>query len=411
MGGAQHPNLPTRLYPKVTELVNDTRLPLIVMCAGTGWDGVALPDRMLANELLQYARILWVDPPLSPITPSHLRHGTQRHLMPRVDRPHPGLMVLRSVALPLHTRPGVRISTPALTRAQIRWALRRLRERPFAILDCRLGRVLGGWGPGVLNVLYGTDDYVAGAELMGRDVAHIRRDEEVTLAGADLVIAVSQQLADRWSAMGAATVEFIANGVAVEAYANVDDVEPAPEVDLLGPVVGIVGHLNDRIDIALLETVVQSGLSLLMVGPRDPRWEPQRFERLVASAQVQWVGLKQFAALPGYLQRIDVGITPYHDTAFNRASFPLKTLEYLAAGRGVVSSDLPATRWLQTDLVRVASGPVSFAAAVLDAAAEPRTPELMRARRAVAAHHSWRARADQAAKAMGLLPDRVVAAE
>ena len=122
--------------------------------------------------------------------------------MPRLDRPRPGLVVLRSVALPLHTRPGVRLSTPALTRAQIRWALRRLRERPVAVIDCRLGRLLGGWGSGVLNVLYGTDDYVAGAELMGRDVAHIRRDEEVTLEGADLVIAVSQQLADRWARDG-----------------------------------------------------------------------------------------------------------------------------------------------------------------------------------------------------------------
>ncbi len=109
-----------------------------------------------------------------------------------------------------------------------------------------------------------------------------------------------------------------------------------------------------------------SGLSLLMVGPRDPRWEPERFERLIASPHAQWVGLKPFEALPGYLRLIDVGITPYQDTAFNRASFPLKTLEYLAAGRGAVSSDLPATRWLQTDLVQVASGPAAFAAAVLD---------------------------------------------
>ena len=373
------------------------------MCAGTGWDGVALPDRMLATELLQYARILWVDPPLSPITPSHLRHGTQPHLVPRLDRPRPGLVVLRSVALPLHTRPGVRLSTPALTRTQIRWALRRLRERPVAVIDCRLGRLLGHWGSGVLNVLYGTDDYVAGAELMGRDVAHIRRDEQVTLEGADLVIAVSQQLADRWAGMGA-TVEFIANGVAVDAYTDVDEVDPAPDVDLPGPVVGVVGHLTDRIDISLLEAVVDSGLSLLMVGPRDPRWEPERFERLIASPHAQWVGLKPFEALPGYLRLIDVGITPYQDTAFNRASFPLKTLEYLAAGRGAVSSDLPATRWLQTDLVQVASGPAAFAAAVRTAVAQPRTPELMRARRAVAARHSWRARADQAAKVMGLLP-------
>src|SRR5258708_23401667 len=47
---------------------------------------------------------------------------------------------------------------------------------------------------------------------------------------------------------------------------------------------------------------------------------------------------------------MDVGITPYRDTPFNRASFPLKTLEYLGAGLPVVSADLPAARWLRANL-------------------------------------------------------------
>ena len=76
---------------------------------------------------------------------------------------------------------------------------------------------------------------------------------------------------------------------------------------------------------------------MLFVGPRHFTFEMERIERLLEQPNVQWVGPKPFESLPTYLRAIDVGVTPYTDTAFNRGSFPLKTLEYLAAGRGVVA--------------------------------------------------------------------------
>ena len=39
-----------------------------------------------------------------------------------------------------------------------------------------LDNLLGDWGPDVINVLYGTDDYVAGAALMGLSACHLRRE-------------------------------------------------------------------------------------------------------------------------------------------------------------------------------------------------------------------------------------------
>ena len=78
----------------------------------------------------------------------------------------------------------------------------------------------------------------------------------------------------------------------------------------------------------------------------SPTFDPERMEALIARPNVHWLGTKPFAELPSYLGAIDVGLTPYAQSAFNRASFPLKTLEYLAAGRPAVASDLPAHRWL-----------------------------------------------------------------
>jgi teichuronic acid biosynthesis glycosyltransferase TuaH len=134
-------------------------------------------------------------------------------------------------------------------------------------------------------------------------------------------------------------------------------------------------------------------LSLLLVGPVNPAFEPERFGALRQRDNVCWVGPKPFDALPGYFRLMDVGLVPYRDSPFNRGSFPLKTLEYLAAGRAVVATDLPAVQWLNTDLISVATTPMAFADLVARLAGEPRTPALIARRQAFAADHSWARRA------------------
>ncbi|MFY1636624.1 glycosyltransferase [Solwaraspora sp. WMMB335] len=372
--------------------------PLLVVCAGTPWDGPAGSDRLLTTALTRYARVLWVDPPVSLANPAALRRA---RVVPELVQVHPDITRITPVVAPLHTRAGIRHLTPHLVRGQIAAALRRLRARPYAVFDCRLGRMLGGWGPQVRNVLYGTDDFVAGAQLMGRRVAQVEAEERAALASADLVLAVSTTLVRRWTAMGA-SVLLVPNGVQTAAYRDLDTVTPAADVTLTPPIAGVVGHLSARIDIDLLDLVVDEGCSLLLVGPYDPRWEPERFHRLCARPQVQWVGPRPYERMPSYLRHIDVGLTPYTDTAFNRAAFPLKTLEYLGAGRPVVSTDLPATRWLDTDLIFVTADSSEFGKAVREMAVHPVDPAAAVRRRAFAERHSWPARAASVAKAIGL---------
>ena len=249
------------------------------------------------------------------------------------------------------------------------------------------------------RVFYGTDDFVGGAELMGRNVDEVRRDERNTLDHADLVLAVSPLLADRWRGLGAHEILLMPNGVLIPEPGAAD--AAVAGAGLPGPVAGVVGQLSSRIDIGLLESLGDAGISLLLVGPRDPRWEPDRFERLIARPHVVWTDRQPHAALPGWFGQMDVGVTPYADSEFNRASFPLKTLEYLAAGLPAVTTDLPATRWLDTDLITVADR-AGFAVAVRQAAAVAHRPDLVAARRAFAATHSWRARGDLLAAALGL---------
>ena len=244
------------------------------------------------------------------------------------------------------SRPGMRVTTAALVRLQTRWALRRLGIQPFAVVATYPGNLLGYWGSNVVNVFYGTDDYVAGAELMGLSAQHELR-QEIRVAGrADVVAAVSPQLAERWAGLGASPV-VIPNGCRP---IKADERAALPE--LPQPVVGLIGQLSDRIDLSVLSAIADAGFSLLIVGPLDRRWEQRRFKELASRSRVHYTGPVPAEAVPSYLAAIDIGITPYRDTPFNRASFPLKTLEYLGAGVPVVSTDIPAARWLRADLTR-----------------------------------------------------------
>jgi len=98
-----------------------------------------------------------------------------------------------------------------------------------------------------------------------------------------------------------------------------------------------------------------------------------------------------------------VGLVPYADSAFNRGSFPLKTLEYLAGGRATIATDLPSVRWLSTDLVTRASSE-QFAGAVEMALSIPTDPAVVDSRRAFARTHDWDQRAREFGAAIGIRP-------
>ena len=197
----------------------------------------------------------------------------------------------------------------------------------------------------------------------------------------------------------------MANGCDNSMFASTDEAPLPTDVDLPRPIAGFIGHLSDRIDLALLEAVAATGRSLLLVGPRQPTFEMGRMERLLALPNVRWVGPKPFEALPSYMRVIDVGLTPYAGSEFNQASFPLKTLEYLAAGRSVVSSPLPAVEQLGIGWVRSADGPEAFADAVRDSLAGSEDTDAQDQRRAFAARHDWSVRALAFLQHVGLAPD------
>lgn len=384
----------------VTSTASSTQ-PLVVICATAPWAGHRLSDQHVARQLARFASVLYVDPPLSSWDLRRRRIDSPTLARPRLDAVAPRITRLRVAVSPGRERLGVKPVTLALTRRALRWAVQAMGAPPVhAVIVPSLNPLFGACGE-QLRVFHAKDDNVAGARLMGVPTRRLQRRERMLLQGADLVLTASPVLAEKWQQEGSECV-LLPPGCDVSAFADVDRLTPPPELRLPPPVAGFFGHLSDRVDVAALEAVRDAGHSLLLVGPMHRSADRRRWRDLLRASQVHWVGAQPYEALPRYLRATDVGLVPYLDTPFNRASFPLKTMDYLAAGRAVVSTDLPSVRWLDTALIRIARTPAEFAAATTAALATPTRPEDRQRRQAFAGEHCWSARGDQLAEVLGL---------
>ncbi|MFI5937443.1 glycosyltransferase [Actinoplanes sp. NPDC051494] len=389
----------------MTQRLDGSRGDLLVYVASTRYDGPAGTDRHIADELSRITPVLYVDPPVSALTRLRNAELAQSWNLPPLEVLRPGLARLAPRVTPGMYRPGTHHLVPPLMRRAIRRAVDRLHSEPgtpvAALVSTRVENLLGAV-PARRTLFYAADDLVAGADLLGIPRDRLVAQEAAVLRRAQAVAAVSSPLGERYTGMGyPATV--VPTGCMPQAYAGVETAPVPEDTPLTRPVAGFVGYVNDRIDLGLLEAVADRGCTLLIVGAVAAGYQSQRFTALASRPNVHHVGPKAFSDLPGYLRVIDVGLTPYADTGFNRSSFPLKTLEYLAAGRDVVSTPLPANEWLGTDLITEAAGPVAYAEAVCQALNRPRTAEIAARRRAFAARHSWAHRAGALAR-LAFLP-------
>ncbi|CAM3184027.1 Putative teichuronic acid biosynthesis glycosyltransferase TuaH [Arthrobacter ulcerisalmonis] len=359
----------------------------IVFMPGSRWQDVGGTDHQLATALAATLPVLWVDPPL----PVH--HGVRSaHRLTRASELSPvapNITRLRSLSLPGFTRKNLAPLASRLLATAVRAAVGKLQLEPVAtFVSSPIARFPAGLGG--LNVLYVTDDWAAGAPLMGLDPALVDATLQANVHAADVTAAVSPDLAaliDQRLKPGQAATEVVANGCEVQ----------APSAAPREATAALVGQLNERLDMDILAALNRAGVPLLVIGPRTDR-DPQTgrdLDEFLAAPNVTWLGRLPFAPTQDHLATVRVGLTPYGDTAFNRASFPLKTLDYLAAGLHVVATDLPAVRWLDTDLVAVGRGTEDYVQRVQAALASETSRAAEDARRTFAGHHSWQARARQ----------------
>ncbi len=218
--------------------------------------------------------------------------------------------------------------------------------------------------------------------------ADLPERERMLLARADVVFTGGRRLYEAKSRLHD-DVHFFGCGVDAAHFArarSADTPIPPELVGIEGPVLGYVGVIDERLDYELLRTLAEArgDWTIAMVGPLakvDPA-------ELPALPNVRWLGQRPYAELPAYLKRFDVCLMPF---ALNEATEfinPTKTLEYLAAGKPVVSTPVPDVARHFADVVRIADDADAFVAACADALARTDDARTARALERVATA-SW----------------------
>jgi glycosyltransferase involved in cell wall biosynthesis len=122
------------------------------------------------------------------------------------------------------------------------------------------------------------------------------------------------------------------------------------------------------------------------VGPDELRASSD-LQKLRRRPNVVFLGRKEHAAIPAYLQRFDVALMPYIPTGHVLSAYPAKLHEYLAAGRAVVATDLPELRPYK-DVVRLAATTDDFVR-MIGQALDDHSTAAIDARVAVARQNTW----------------------
>ncbi len=256
--------------------------------------------------------------------------------------------------------------------------------------------------PGALTVYECWDAHEMFASVRGnpRAQGNVVAKERYILDRADVVIATSRKLFEKQRALHG-NVFFVPNGVDFDHFAGPTDGEISPPQDLLDcerPWIGFVGKLNELIDYELLEHLashIRPG-TIFLVGPFDGQPQLRRspgFRAVCDTPNIRLVGPRPYEAVPGYVQSFDVCIIPWVVDELTVAVNPLKLHEYLAAGKPVVSTDLPEVRQF-AEVVYIAGRPAEFERQIRRALQED-CPQRQAAAREVAKVNSWDARAAQ----------------
>lgn len=300
------------------------------------------------------------------------------------------LTVLAPFVLPIYGSETVRRLNTELLAAQIR---RTLPKKTKPILWIYLPALVGlvGKFDEKLVIYHCIDEHAANPNV---PADRIREWERQLLSEADGVLASSSTLFEDKRGFNAHTY-YLPNVADSDVFsaARSGSLPVPPELrDIQHPIAGFVGNISAyKMDLDLLAEVASSnpGWSFVLIGPVG-RGDPSTdVSRLVALKNVHLLGERPYAELPCYVAAFDVCLIPFNQNESTRGTLPMKFFEYLAAGKPIVATDLPALSEFR-DCFYPAGTAKEFSASIRTALAEDGSRSAGRI--ALANRYSWNAR-------------------
>jgi len=376
-----------------------------IVCVGfSDWNAdVLTTQHHLVRRVAEHNRVLFVEslglrrPQLAGGDLRRMARRLRRGISPM--REVDGLHVLSPLVLPMHSNALARRLNAELLPRTVARAVRRLGLRdPLLWSFVPQAEVLiKSLRPSQI-LYYTTDDHAAKP---GIDATSFRAAESRFARSADVILASAPELVKRMRTLND-NVHYAPAVTDTRLFATA--LEPGP-VDgalerLQAPRVVFVGAiLAATIDIELVVRVarLRPEWSFAFVGPIGQGDPHTNIDPLREAPNVHLLGERSQRELPQLLRGASAAIIPYRIGDQMRSVFPMKTYEYLASGRLVVSTPLETLRDIPE--VIIATTAEEFAARLEDAI-EQDTPAARAERSLRAQPHSWESRLDQIASVL-----------
>ena len=183
----------------------------------------------------------------------------------------------------------------------------------------------------------------------------------------------------------------VPNGADTELFRRVvEDPQPAASLvqRLSRPRLGFVGHIQYWIDLKLIRYLAERRpeWSIILIGPIGSLADSGELKGL---PNIHLLGRQPQAEIPRLLKGIDLCLNPYKRDDVAIHASPLKLYEYLAAGKPVVSTEMPEAHKFGT-YVLIGNSYEEFLSQCERVLANlPESPDIIHSRMQLASEHSW----------------------
>lgn len=153
------------------------------------------------------------------------------------------------------------------------------------------------------------------------------------------------------------------------------------------PIVGYYGVIDERIDLELLHNAAKQmpEVSFVMIGPLAKIEDSD----LPRESNIHYLGMKSYAELPHYLKAFDIAMMPFALNDATKYISPTKTLEYMAAGRPIISTKIKDVVRDYSNCVSLIDNAAEFCAAIKNITQNTDRSELKKEYNAILEKTSW----------------------
>lgn len=228
------------------------------------------------------------------------------------------------------------------------------------------------------------------SQFKGAPPALLEREKKL-LARADVVFCGGQKMRRKRLPLNR-NCHFFGTGVDIAHFgaALSPTLEVAPEIAALGdgPVLGYFGVIDERIDYTLLAKLADARADwhVVMVGP-TAKVNPDEFPK---RSNLHFIGARPYAQLPALTKGFNVTLMPFALNAATEYINPTKALEYMAAGRPVVSTALDEVKMNFGSVARVAASHDAFIGLCMSEVDSPSRARIARGLK-LATENTWEA--------------------